>query len=130
LAADAFTLGYPLILLTPLATADRFRAGAELIALPGKLPNWLWPDAYLAFFQYLSWHRTIFLGRDPQRVRNLDKTAEPVVDPHIVDLPPRPHRTMSLVAAIDVGGTAAKLPSWMEQGREVQLHRSTGAPPG
>jgi len=87
LAADALTLGYPPFVLTPLATADRFPAGAELIALPGELPNWLWPNVYLAFFQYLSWHRTVSLGRDPERVRNLDKTTEPVVDPHVVDLP-------------------------------------------
>ena len=87
LAGDALTLGYRPIVLTPASAAAAFPDGAEVLALPGALPDWLWPNVYLAFFQYLSWHRTISLGRDPERVRNLDKTTSPVVDPHVVDLP-------------------------------------------
>ena len=87
LAQDALTLGYRPIVLSPESGAAAFPDEAELLTVPGTLPDWLWPNVYLAFFQYLSWHRTISLGRDPERVRNLDKTATPVVDPHVVDLP-------------------------------------------
>lgn len=88
LAEDALVLGYRPIVLTPQSCAQEFPAGAEVFAMPGDLPDWLWSNVYLAFFQYLSWHRTVSLGRDPERVRNLDKTTSPVVDPHVVNLPP------------------------------------------
>lgn len=87
LAGDALTLGYRPIVLTPQSGVSAFPADAEILAIAGDLPDWLWPNVYLAFFQYLSWHRTVSLGRDPERVRNLDKTTTPVVDPHVVDLP-------------------------------------------
>lgn len=87
LAEDALTLGYRPIVLTPESGARAFPDGTEVFAVPGVLPDWLWPNVYLAFFQYLSWHQTVSLGRDPERVRNLDKTTTPVVDPHVVDLP-------------------------------------------
>ncbi|GGM17515.1 SIS domain-containing protein [Nakamurella endophytica] len=91
LAADAVTLGHRPIVLAPSGSGG-FPAEAELVELPAELPDWLWPNLYLPFFQYLSWHRTMLLGKDPERVNNLDKTTSPVVDPHVVDLPPGPIR--------------------------------------
>lgn len=88
LAADARTLGHSAMVLCPADLASRFPEGTEVRPLPGGLPDWLYANVCLAFFQYLSWHRTVALGRDPERVRNLDKATTPVVDPHVVDLPP------------------------------------------
>ena len=88
LAGDALSLGYRPVVLTPTRSTDAFPAGTVVVGLPGELPDWLWGNVQLAFFQYLSWHRTVLLGKDPERVLNLDKTTRPVVDPHVVDLPP------------------------------------------
>lgn len=88
LAADALSLGYRPVALTPSASAKAFPPGTIIVTVPGELPDWLWANVHLVFFQYLSWHRTVLLGKDPERVLNLDKTTQPVVDPHVVDLPP------------------------------------------
>ena len=90
LANDALTLGYRPIALTPTSSVAAFPGGTEVFAFPADLPDWLWPNVHLTFFQYLAWHCTTSLGRDPERVRNLDKTTSPVVDPHVVDLPTGP----------------------------------------
>lgn len=87
LAADALELGYRALVLAPPTLRDRFADGTEFFGLDADLPNWLYANMILAFFQYLAYHRTVTLGRDPERVRNLDKTTTPVVDPHVVSLP-------------------------------------------
>lgn len=84
LAQDTVTLGYEPLVLAPARSLPRFPTQAATVELPDGLPSWLYGNVALPFLQLLAYHRTVALGANPEAVRNLDRTAEPHVNPHVL----------------------------------------------
>lgn len=83
---DARLLGADALVAGPPAALAGLPVATETIALPDDLPEWLYGNVALPFFQLLAYHRTVELGADPEAVRNLDKYTDPHIDPHVVGL--------------------------------------------
>lgn len=56
------------------------------VKFPNELPDWLYGNVALPFFQLLAYHQAVRLGKDPDSVCHLDKNVEPHIDPHVLDL--------------------------------------------
>lgn len=86
LAEDVAVLGGTLVAVGPAAVVEQLPDHVERVATPGDLPRWLAGDVALPFLQLLAYHLTVAWGADPESVRNLDRTKQPHVNPHV--LPP------------------------------------------
>ena len=86
LADDVGLLGGTLVAVGPGRVLDGLPGHVERVALPEHLPRWLAGDVALPFLQLLAYHLTLARDADPESVRNLDRTKQPHVDPHV--LPP------------------------------------------
>lgn len=67
-------------------------AGANRVVsveLPWGLPDWLYGNMAMPFFQLLGYYQALWVGTDPDSVRYLDKKMEPHIDPHTVELEDR-----------------------------------------
>ena len=84
LAADVGTLGGTLVAVGPADLVDRFPDHVDRVATPGTLPRWLGGNLALPFLQLLAYHLTVARDADPESVRNLDRTKQPHVDPHVL----------------------------------------------
>lgn len=83
---DAHLLGADALVAGPAAALAGLPDTVESLVLPDGLPDWLYGNVALPFFQLLAYHRTVELGANPEAVRNLDKHTDPHVDPHVVGL--------------------------------------------
>ena len=85
-AEDVAVLGGTIVAVGPTAVVEQLPDHVERVATPGNLPRWLEGNVALPFLQLLAYHLTVARGADPESVRNLDRTKQPHVNPHV--LPP------------------------------------------
>jgi len=86
LAGDVQFLGGTPLMIGPEDCLRTAPAGVRTIGLPTGLPDWLYGNVALPFFQLLAYHQTIKQGANPDSVRLLDRTIDPHINPHDVDL--------------------------------------------
>lgn len=84
LAEDVAVLGGTLVAVGPTAVVEQLPDHVERVATPGDLPRWLGSAVGLPFLQLLGYHLTVARGADPESVRNLDRTKQPHVNPHVL----------------------------------------------
>ena len=82
---DVASLGGRLTVCGAPDTLSHFGAGVDRLELPDGLPTMVLGNVALCFLQLVAYHLTVEHGRDPEAVRNLDRTVDPHVDPHAVD---------------------------------------------
>jgi len=83
-AGDARFLGGRPIMVGPADCVRQAPAGVQTITLPDHLPPWLYGNLALPFFQLLAYHQTVSQGANPDSVRNLDRTIDPHINPHVL----------------------------------------------
>jgi glucosamine--fructose-6-phosphate aminotransferase (isomerizing) len=86
LAGDVQFLGGTPLIVGPEDCLRAAPAGVRTISLPAGLPDWLYGNVALPFFQLLAYHQTIKQGANPDSVRLLDRMIDPHINPHDVDL--------------------------------------------
>jgi glutamine---fructose-6-phosphate transaminase (isomerizing) len=84
LADDIAVLGGTLVAVGPDAVVAQLPDHVERVGTPGDLPRWVSGDIGLPFLQLLGYHLTVARGADPESVRNLDRTKQPHVNPHVL----------------------------------------------
>lgn len=84
LAEDVAVLGGTLVAVGPSAIVEQLPDHVERVVTPGDLPRWLAGNVGLPFLQLLAYHLTVARGADPESVRNLDRTKQPHVNPHVL----------------------------------------------
>lgn len=84
LAEDVAVLGGTLVGVGAASVVQQLPDHVEKVATPGELPRWLAGDVALPFLQLLAYHLTLARGADPESVRNLDRTKDPHVNPHVL----------------------------------------------
>lgn len=84
LAHDVSVLGGSLVVVGAAEVVDRFPSPVEKVATPGTHPLWLQADIGLPFLQLLAYHLTLAREADPESVRNLDRSKDPHVNPHVL----------------------------------------------
>lgn len=84
LADDVRVLGGTIVAVGPAAVVDRMPDHVERVATPGAFPRWLGGNVALPFLQLLAYHLTVARDADPESVRNLDRTKQPHVNPHVL----------------------------------------------
>lgn len=86
LAGDVQFLGGTPLIIGPEDCLRAAPAGVRTIGLPAGLPDWLYGNVALPFFQLLAYHQTIKQGANPDSVRLLDRTIDPHINPHDLNL--------------------------------------------
>ncbi len=85
-ARDVHLLGGQAALVSPADVPLSVPAGTRTIILPPGLPDWLYGNIALPFFQLLAYHQAIRLGANPDAIRHLNKAVTPHVDAKVVEL--------------------------------------------
>ena len=67
-----------------IAVVGQLPDHVERVATGGNLPRWLAGNVALPFLQLVAYHLTVARGADPESVRNLDRTKQPHVNPHVL----------------------------------------------
>jgi glucosamine--fructose-6-phosphate aminotransferase (isomerizing) len=84
LAEDVGVLGGTLVAIGPTHVVEQLPAHVQRIATSDGLPRWLGGNVALPFLQLLAYHLTVARDADPESVRNLDRTKQPHVNPHVL----------------------------------------------
>lgn len=84
LAQDIAVLGGSLVVVGAQSQLEEFPDTVETVLLPGDHPQWLSGNVALPFLQLFAYHLTVALGANPESVRNLDRTKDPHINPHLL----------------------------------------------
>lgn len=82
---DVAQLGGTSLVATTAESVEATQADIA-VSLSPDLPEWMAGSLALPFFQFLIYYQTLRLGKDPDRVRNLDADNPPSINPHFPDI--------------------------------------------